>query len=98
MNYLRSHASRFTKLQNINRKLISKADHYNEKFKGTFLETWIKYWKNLYMDYRDVVVDVRQQTKEKPWKIAGYVTTLATLWIFAKNNPDEISFRDAVLE
>lgn len=86
-----SNIKKFNTVTNIGKK-------YEEKFKGTIVEKWIKYWKNLYTDYKEVAIDLRKDAKEKPIKAIGILSTFAFLGFCAKTNPDEISFRDAVLK
>lgn len=69
-----------------------------EKFKGTFLQRWANYWRNLYVDYKDVAIDVAKDCKERPVRAAIYSTLLGGCFYFSKHNPDEIMFRDKLIE
>ncbi|XP_015602311.1 mitochondrial import inner membrane translocase subunit Tim29 [Cephus cinctus] len=69
-----------------------------EKIKGTILERWGKYWKNLYIDYKDVAIDVAKDCRERPIRATFYFSTLASCYYFAKHNPDESSYREQLLQ
>ncbi|XP_066586204.1 mitochondrial import inner membrane translocase subunit Tim29 [Prorops nasuta] len=69
-----------------------------ERFKGTFLERWVQYWKNLYIDYKEVAIDVAKESREKPLKAATYITLLGSSYYICKHNPDEDSFREQLLQ
>ncbi|XP_012277450.1 mitochondrial import inner membrane translocase subunit Tim29 [Orussus abietinus] len=69
-----------------------------ERFKGTFLERWGKYWRNLYIDYRDVAIDITKDCKDRPIRASIYFSFLGGLYYLSKHNPDEVSFRDAVIQ
>lgn len=71
---------------------------FNSKIKGTFVEKWVKYWKQLAKDYTDVALSVRQEAKDKPIKVAGYVTGLGLLYYCNTHNPNLQSFRAKYLE
>ncbi|XP_013183698.1 mitochondrial import inner membrane translocase subunit Tim29 [Amyelois transitella] len=67
---------------------------FPEKFKGTFLEKWSNYWKNLFIDYRQALQDLRSDIQDEPRKALIWTTTLASIYALAKNNPTELDFQD----
>ncbi|XP_032683480.1 mitochondrial import inner membrane translocase subunit Tim29 [Odontomachus brunneus] len=69
-----------------------------ERFKGTFLERWAKYWHNLYIDYRDVAIDVAKDCKKHPIRATIYTTLLGCSLYSSIHNPGEISFRDNMIK
>ncbi|XP_076236028.1 mitochondrial import inner membrane translocase subunit Tim29 [Calliopsis andreniformis] len=69
-----------------------------ERLKGTFLERWGKYWNNVYIDYRDVAVDVVKDCKTRPILATTYTSILAFFIYLNKHNPDESSFREHLLQ
>ncbi|XP_071453507.1 mitochondrial import inner membrane translocase subunit Tim29 [Hetaerina americana] len=69
-----------------------------ERYKGTFVEKWHKYWVNLIIDYKEVGADTLAAIKNKPRKAAVYFAGLAAFGYFVKTNPDEQSFRHALVE
>lgn len=71
---------------------------FNSKIKGTFVEKWVKYWKQLAKDYTEVALSVRQEAKEKPIKVASYVTGLGLLYYCNTHNPNLQSYRAKYLE
>lgn len=71
---------------------------FNRKIKGTFVEKWVKYWKQLARDYADVAISVKQESKEKPIKTACYVTGLGMLYYCNTHNPTLQSFRSKYLQ
>lgn len=100
------------KLPNKTQKLLKSIQNFNSKFaesgnntlvkiedkvKGTFMEKWLKYWKGLLNDYRDVAIDVYKDVKTKPAKAAAIGSTFGIIYYCAIHNPDEKSFRDAYL-
>lgn len=82
------------------RNLISSAtvDRIGEKIKGTIFENWFKFWKNVFIDYREMLKDVRTDVKEKPLKTALLLTGFGFLGICSKLNPNEASFRANYVE
>ncbi|KAG8236130.1 hypothetical protein J437_LFUL001611 [Ladona fulva] len=68
-----------------------------DKYKGTFLEKWHKYWKNLILDYKEVGVDTVKSVKERPLKAATYISGLGVILYLVKNNPDEHNFQSAFI-
>lgn len=65
-----------------------------DRFKGTIVEKWAGYWKNLSRDYRDVAVGVGEQIKQKPLRSAVYGTLAGAAYYCAKHNPDERDFAE----
>lgn len=65
-----------------------------ERFKGTVVEKWLRYWRGLCIDYRDVFMNVGQQMKEKPIRASIYGGLMAATWYSAKHNPSYIDFYD----
>lgn len=63
-----------------------------ERFKGGLVEKWAKYWKHLYIDYRDVFVNTGTHMKEHPIKTAFYGITGSAAYYFTKRNPSEADF------
>lgn len=84
-------------MQNLSRRLFttraieqwkSTSEKYNEKIKGTILEKWVKYWKTIVKDYKDVSLNVKQDIKDKPLKAAAYFTGAAFVGLCVELNPD----------
>lgn len=71
---------------------------FNSKIKGSFVEKWVKYWKQLAKDYTDVAISVRQESKEKPIKATCYITGLGMLYYCNTHNPNLQSFRAKYLQ
>ncbi|XP_046966448.1 mitochondrial import inner membrane translocase subunit Tim29 [Vanessa cardui] len=65
-----------------------------DKLKGTIVEKWANYWKNLVIDYRQMFQDLRTDIQEDPRKALLWTTGIATLYALAENNPSEIDFKD----
>lgn len=63
-----------------------------ERFKGTVVEKWAGYWKNLCIDYRDVFVDVGKQMKDRPIRSSVYGITGTFLYYCSRHNPTESDF------
>ncbi|XP_014291699.1 mitochondrial import inner membrane translocase subunit Tim29 [Halyomorpha halys] len=74
-----------------------KYPQFPEKFKGTIVERWADYWKNLLHDYAEVIKDTAISAKQQPLKSGALLTVLGIGTYCVKNNPDEISYRDAVI-
>lgn len=68
-----------------------------DKYKGTVVDKFAKFWTDLIRDYKEVVKDVVVGAKTKPKKASIIVTSLGLFGYFVKNNPDENSFRECVL-
>lgn len=69
---------------------------FPEKFKGTIIEKWANYWKNLFIDYRQMLQDLRTDIQDDPRKALIWTTGLATLYALSKNNPNETDFKDGL--
>lgn len=69
---------------------------FPEKFKGTILEKWADYWKNLFIDYRQMLQDLRSDIQDEPMKALKWTAGLATIYLLSKNNPNEIDFKDTL--
>lgn len=67
---------------------------FPEKYKGTILEKWADYWKNLFIDYRQMLQDLRTDIQDDPRKTMKWLTILGASFALAKNNPNEIDFKD----
>ncbi|CAH0559472.1 unnamed protein product [Brassicogethes aeneus] len=72
------------------KNIVEKTEY---KIKGTFLEKWVKYWKLLCKDYKDVALSLQEEAREKPIKAALTVTGLSSLAFIATQNPNQQSFR-----
>lgn len=73
---------------------VSSKITFPDKFKGTILEKWGKYWRQLMIDYKDVFVDLGKEIKNKPIKSSIYFSVAGTILYCTKNNPKEIDFID----
>ncbi|XP_032514666.1 mitochondrial import inner membrane translocase subunit Tim29 [Danaus plexippus] len=67
-----------------------------EKFKGTIVEKWTNYWKNLFIDYRQMLKDLRTDIQEEPKKALLWSTGIATAIALCRNNPDELDYRNQI--
>lgn len=81
-----------TRLDTIEQSISNKFV-FPEKYKGTIYEKWARYWQQLGIDYKDVFVNLAQQSKEKPILASIYCTTGIGLYYCVKNNPSEEDFR-----
>ncbi|PSN56227.1 hypothetical protein C0J52_00393 [Blattella germanica] len=70
---------------------------FPEKYKGTILEKWAKYWKNVYIDYKEVAVEIAETSRERPIRTAFILTGLGFFGYCIRTNPDEKIFRDKLL-
>lgn len=69
---------------------------FPEKFKGTIVEKWADYWKNLFIDYRQMLQDLRADIQEDPKKAFKWGAGIASVVILARNNPNEFDFKDSL--
>ncbi|KAL6439763.1 hypothetical protein ACFW04_004063 [Cataglyphis niger] len=67
-----------------------------ERVKGTFLERLAKYWHSLYIDYKDVAIDVIKDCRERPVRATIYTTR--GCFYSSRLNPDETLFREQLIE
>ncbi|VVC95265.1 unnamed protein product [Leptidea sinapis] len=67
-----------------------------EKLKGTIVEKWSNYWKNLFMDYTQMLQDLRTDMQDNPRKAFIWSSALAAAYVLAARNPSEIDFKDTV--
>ncbi|XP_011495796.1 PREDICTED: uncharacterized protein C19orf52 homolog [Ceratosolen solmsi marchali] len=71
--------------------------HGAEKVKGSFLQNWLNYWKNVYYDYKEVAINISKESKEHPIKTTIYTIFAGIIYYGIKHNPDEITFREQVI-
>jgi Translocase of the Inner Mitochondrial membrane 29 len=67
-----------------------------ERFRGTIVEKWAKYWRQLVSDYKDMVIDTGRDMRNKPFKTSVYLGLLTGSYLCCKNNPDEQSFFEEI--
>ncbi|XP_055546579.1 mitochondrial import inner membrane translocase subunit Tim29 [Wyeomyia smithii] len=67
---------------------------FPEKYKGTIWEKWAMYWKNLLMDYKEVILDTGRTMQQRPVRSAVYVTLLGSTYYCCVNNPSETDFAE----
>ncbi|XP_058061679.1 mitochondrial import inner membrane translocase subunit Tim29 [Anopheles bellator] len=65
-----------------------------ERFKGTIVEKWATYWKNLAIDYREMVIDTGRGMRDRPVRSTVYLTLLTAAGYSGANNPSERDFYD----
>lgn len=87
-----------SKLQSITKAGSSTVNKLNSKVKGTFLENWLKFWKNVLFDYREVAIDVGKSIRKKPLKAFFLFSGATAVGLCAKYNPDERNFRSQYIE
>uniref|UniRef100_A0A0V0GBN3 Mitochondrial import inner membrane translocase subunit tim29 n=1 Tax=Triatoma dimidiata TaxID=72491 RepID=A0A0V0GBN3_TRIDM len=68
-----------------------------EKFKGTFIEKWVTYWKDVCRDYMDVVKDSAKEIQNSPWKGVAFFSAFTSGAYLLNTNPDENSFRNTMI-
>lgn len=88
-------------VQRFNKSLDNLKDATNKfetRIKGTVVENWVKYWKTVFNDYRDVGRDVITNVKEKPFKAVFIMSGLGFLVASAKSNPSFTDFRDQYIK
>lgn len=99
---LRKSASSVSRLRSAKESLVqnvsAKFERLEKRVEGTMAENWLKYWKNVCKDYRDVAVDVVKESREKPAKATLIATGAFLTGYFAKYNPDKAHFRDAFIK
>lgn len=64
-----------------------------ERFKGTIVEKWAKYWKQLGIDYKEMVIDTCKHMYEHPLKTTIYAGIGTTTYFLSKHNPDFEEFK-----
>ncbi|XP_055717005.1 mitochondrial import inner membrane translocase subunit Tim29 [Phlebotomus papatasi] len=86
-SFLQSYQSKLTVVRN---RLDSIA--FPERLKGTIVEKWANYWKQLLLDYQEVIVGVGKDAREKPLKATIIASLCGGLYYCSQNNPDEENF------
>lgn len=66
------------------------------RFKGTLIGKWADYWKNLLIDYRQMLVDLRTDIQDEPRKAFIWTSSLVAMYLLHRNNPSELDFKDAL--
>lgn len=84
--------------ESVKSKLTTFTNNYKlevpERFKGTIVEKWMLYWRNLLIDYRDVFIDIGKQSKARPIRTAIYAGAAAAIYSSINRNPTETDFLD----
>lgn len=65
-----------------------------EKLKGGLVQKFVDYWRGVFGDYREALIEVRQSAQKKPGKAVAMTSTALTLLYLNRHNPNERSFRD----
>lgn len=63
-----------------------------EKYKGTMVEKWSRYWSQLFIDYGEVFGGLGTTIRTKPVKSAIYAATGTGLYLCVQNNPSSVDF------
>lgn len=84
--------------QVVNENTTKLAANFNKKVEGTMVENWIKYWKTVWKDYRDVAIDVKNDIKNRPAKAAIIFSGLSFAVFCAKHNPDNTHFKNTFIK
>ncbi|XP_031346567.1 mitochondrial import inner membrane translocase subunit Tim29-like [Photinus pyralis] len=63
------------------------------KSKGTMFEKWVTFWKSMYLDYKDLVYDIRNDVREEPIKAVCLASLFAAVTYCAKHNPNLVNYR-----
>lgn len=64
-----------------------------ERLKGTVVEKWANYWKQLGIDYKEMVIDTGKHMIQHPLKTTVYATLGISTYLFCKHNPDFEDFK-----
>lgn len=68
-----------------------------ERFKGTIVEKWAKFWKEIFTDYREVVTENYSSARKNPKRTLVILTTSGFVTYCFKTNPDESNFREQLI-
>ncbi|XP_063971972.1 mitochondrial import inner membrane translocase subunit Tim29 [Diachasmimorpha longicaudata] len=100
MSVLRTSLAGRNKLRSFGTAVVDSVKNVekSEKAKTTIIERWKLYWKNLYLDYKDVGVDVVKECRNRPVKAGAYFSVLAGCYYLSKTNPDLCTFREELLK
>lgn len=69
-----------------------------ERFKGTVVEKWAKYWKQLLIDYKEMIIDTGKWMKDHPTKTIIYGTLGTGIYVMNERNPTSDDFREQFLK
>ena len=96
MSFGLKRANRSVSLRNTFKRLEQRFQ-LPDKYKGGVLEKWANYWKQLGLDYRQVVVDTLAECRQRPVKAGLYLSGLSSLGWLYHTNPTFNSFEDTLL-
>lgn len=65
-----------------------------QRFQGTVIERWAKYWKWLAIDYSSVVFGVLKDAQRRPVRTMVLAASCATIYKCAELNPTETDYRN----
>lgn len=85
------------KVDNVKAK-VDRMTTLPERFQGTVVERWAKYWKFLVKDYSEVVINVVKDSYKNPVKALAYGGTGTVAYHCAIRNPDNDDFVQAIRE
>ena len=63
-----------------------------QRLRGGAIENAVKYLRNVYRDYESVVLETRQDIRDRPLRAAVIGSILAGLGYLMKHNPNEEDF------
>lgn len=63
-------------------------ERFSEKIRGTIIEKWVKYWKLVAKDYKEVAVSVKQDIKNRPLRSSFYFTGASFVTLCVSLNPN----------
>lgn len=69
-----------------------------EKLKGTIVEKWVTYWKQLVIDYKEMVIDTGKWMKDHPAKTTVYGIIGTGIYVMNDRNPTLDDFREQFLK
>lgn len=100
-NLLTRNSAIFKKLFRTNQRcFITNAtmNKIDEKLKGTIFENWLRFWKNVHHDYREMIKEAHNDIMEKPVKAFLYFLGCTFVGCCASFNPNEANFRSKYIE
>lgn len=74
------------------KKSIIDTIKFPERLRGTLVEKWADYWKNLSIDYAEVCKDTVKICREKPTRTLFLVSVAGVASYLASTNPDQVNF------
>ncbi|XKL68237.1 hypothetical protein PGB90_003728 [Kerria lacca] len=84
--------------RNIFKSSKDSSETTDEAKKSSIFQKWTTFWKLLFNDYRDVIIDISKHAKEHPVKTSVWFSIFGSTATCCALNPDELQYRENIIQ